>query len=141
MTTLINSFTPAFAQRLARRPNAWAAMRGQENSRLVGTLKLYQTTAGGVAAAEFWGLPQNEGNPKGLFKLCIYSESEGEGVLAAELPTLLGNRGYAWGAALSSRFTIRDVMGCTAALLVGPGSEAAQPSGGAGEIIARGTIK
>lgn len=110
-------------------------MRGPENSKLVGTVKLYQTTAGVVSAVEFWGLPESEGNPGNIFTVEIMTEGE---AVIARVPEVFGNRGYGWGAALSSRFTIRDVTGCTAALRVGP---AVQPSGGGEGIIARGTIK
>lgn len=105
MTRLIHSFTSAFAQRLLRRPNAWAAVRsGEENARLLGSLKLYQTTA------EFWGLPE-----EGRFLLRLVPGPD-QPAPADCLPVLFANRGYGWCVGLTSRFAIRDVLGITAEL-------------------------
>ncbi len=160
---MIQSFTPAFAQRLLRRPNAWAAIRGGEDwPKLVGTLKLYQTTAGVLAAAEFWGLPGLEKNPDGIFALHIHQgdscASEGGKEFAGakghrdnqnrphpqhmgDLPPVFSNRGYGWGAFLTSRFTIREVLGCTVILHAARDDFTTQPSGAPGAMIACGVIK
>ena len=111
MTRLIHSFTSAFAQRLLRRPNAWAAVRsGEENARLLGSLKLYQTTAGVLTAAEFWGLPE-----EGRFLLRLVPGPD-QPAPADCLTVLFANRGYGWCVGLTSRFAIRDVLGITAEL-------------------------
>lgn len=113
---MIKSFTPAFVQRLTRRPNAWAAVRsGQENSRLLGTFKLYQTTAGVIVTAEFWGLP----DCKCLSLRLVPPEDCSTAAPADCLPNLLANRGYGWCAGLTSRFAIRDVAGMTVELCQG----------------------
>ena len=111
MTRLIHSFTPAFAQRRLRRPTAWAAARsGEQNARLLGSLKLYQTTAGVLTAAEFWGLPE-----EGRFLLRLVPGPD-QPAPADCLPVLFANRGYGWCVGLTSRFAIRDVLGITAEL-------------------------
>jgi len=115
---LINSCIPAFAKRLLRRPNAWAAMRGTEESPgPVGTLRLYQTTAGVLVAAEFWGLPYNPSDPAipEQFNLRIEDKSPQDAAgsvnIVHTLPPLPANHGYGFGVFLSSRFTIREVTG------------------------------
>lgn len=122
---LIQSFTSAFAQRLLRRPNAWAAVRSKdENSRLLGTLKLYQTTAGVLTAAEFWGLPD-----EGRFLLRLAAGPD-RAAPADCLPVVFANRGYGWCVGLTSRFAIRDVMGMGVELcLEGPEKAPALASG------------
>lgn len=128
---MINSFTPAFAQRLCHRPNAWAAVRaGQENTRLLGTLKLYQTTAGVLTVAEFWGLPDC-----GCFTLRLAPPDDCPVALPSDcLPPVLANRGYGWCAGLTSRFAIRDLTGMTVELC--KGAEAAEALA-SGVILAR----
>lgn len=125
---MINSFTPAFAQRLCHRPNAWAAVRAsQENTRLLGTLKLYQTTAGVLTVAEFWGLPDC-----GCFTLRLAPPENCPMPVPSDcLPVLLANRGYGWCAGLTSRFAIRDLVGMTLEL-----RKNAEPS----EALASGVI-
>lgn len=160
---MIQSFTPAFAQRLLRRPNAWAALRGgKDYPRLVGALKLYQTTAGVLTAAEFWGLPDLEANPDGIFALHIHEgetcESQNGREFAGakahldnqgrphpqhmgDLPPIFANRGYAWSCFLTSRFTIREVKGRTVVLHAGRDDFTTQPSGAPGPMIACGAIR
>lgn len=152
---MINSCTPAFGQRLLKRPNAWAAVRGgEERPRLVGTVKFYQTTAGVLVAAEFWGLPKGEDGRDGIFGFHIHSggdcmdtdghlnpENVGHPHHAGDLPPVFANHGYGWGVCLTSRFTIREVIGRTVVLHAGRDDFTTQPSGNAGAMIACGVIR
>lgn len=144
VTVLIHSCTSAFGKRLASRPNAWAAVRPADETRLFGSVKLYQTTAGVLVVSEFWGLPETKDNSR--FILTVYGEEaqtppaqpgqtpphpqpgqsaahsgrkpsgrpEEKGEerrCLAEFPALQANKGFAWLVFLTSRFTIREVMG------------------------------
>lgn len=157
---LIHSSTQAFCCRLTHRANAWAAVRGgKENPRLLGSVKFFQTQAGVLVLAEIWGLPESEA---GFFGFHIHAgrdcvgngENEfagAEGHLNPEetphpehmgdLPPLTAQNGYAWTAFLTSRFTIRDILGRTVIIHAGSDDFKTQPSGGAGKMIACGVIR
>lgn len=60
---------------------------------------------------------------------------------AGDLPPLFGNRGRAFQAFLTDRFSVREVIGRTVILHAGPDDFASQPSGNAGEKIACGLIE
>lgn len=157
---MINSNTQAFCQRLIRPANAWAALRGgREYPRLLGTSKFFQTPAGVLVLAEVWGLPQtdtgvfgfhiHEGDSCGGTPEKEFSDAKGHlnpGNLPhpehmGDLPPLFARRGYAWAAFLTSRFTIREILGRTVILHAGPDDFTTQPSGDAGKMIACGVIR
>ena len=120
--------------------------------------------------AEVWGLPAQEENPSGIFGFHIHSgrscagtsEQDACGKAPAEfpsadghlnpeekphprhmgdLPPLFAKSGYAWTAFLTSRFTIRDILGHTVIIHAAPDDFTTQPSGNAGEMIACGVIR
>lgn len=160
---LINSYTQAFAHRLMRRANAWAAVRGsKEYPRLLGTVKFFQTQAGVLVSAEVWGLPEVPDSASGIFGFHIHSgdtctEKEGSGFSEAgshldpadmphpqhmgDLPPLFSNRGYAWSTFLTNRFTIRDILNRVVIIHGNPDDFTTQPSGNAGDMIACGIIR
>lgn len=163
MTTLISSNTQAFCHRLNRRANAWAAIRGnREHPRLLGSVKFFQTPAGVLVLAEVWGLPNRAENPSGIFGFHIHSGrsctgtpeqefADADGHLnpaelphpqhMGDLPPLFAGNGYAWTSFLTSRFTIRDILGRTLIIHAAPDDFTTQPSGNAGEMIACGVIR
>ncbi|MCD8354981.1 MAG: superoxide dismutase family protein [Clostridia bacterium] len=59
---------------------------------------------------------------------------------AGDLPPVFGNDGRAWGAVLTNRFSVRDVLGKTVILHANLDDFTTQPSGNAGEKIACGVI-
>lgn len=162
VSPLINSYTQAFAHRLTHRANAWAAVRGgKDYPNLLGTVKFFQTQAGVLVMAEIWGLPPS-GDGSGVFAFHIH---EGESCTGNEtdefadtrthlnpsdaphpqhmgdLPPLFSNRGYAWSAFLTSRFTIRDILNRTVVIHSAPDDFTTQPSGNSGVKIACGVIR
>ena len=60
---------------------------------------------------------------------------------AGDLPPLFGNEGYAWGAVVTNRFDIDEVIGHTIIIHAGPDDFTTQPSGNAGAKIACGVIQ
>lgn len=60
---------------------------------------------------------------------------------AGDLPPLFGNEGYAWGAVVTNRFDINEVIGHTIIIHAGPDDFTTQPAGNAGAKIACGVIQ
>ncbi len=60
---------------------------------------------------------------------------------AGDLPPLFGNEGYAWGAVVTNRFDIDEVIGHTIIIHAGLDDFTTQPSGNAGAKIACGVIR
>lgn len=157
---MIHSSTQALCQRMLRRANAWAAVRGgREYPNLLGTVKFFQTPAGVLVLAEAWGLPETD---TGIFGFHIHEggacagdggmefsqagghlnpEGEPHPRHQGDLPPLFARHGYAWSAFLTSQFTIRDILGRTVIFHAGPDDFTSQPSGNAGEMIACGVIR
>lgn len=163
MNPLINSYTQAFCHRLSHRANAWAAVRGgKEHPHLLGCVKFFQTQAGVLVLAEIWGLPEAPENKANIFGFHIHEGHECAGTPEDEfaqtkghlnpeekphpehmgdLPPLFANRGYAWSSVLTSRFTIRDILGRTVIIHSMPDDFTTQPSGNSGKKIACGVIR
>ncbi len=161
VSDLIHSNTQAFCQRMNRRANAWAAVRGgKEYPNLLGCVKFFQTPAGVLISAEMWGLPKTE---TGVFGLHIHNgQSCGPGKdekefgaagshfnpenlphpeHAGDLPPLFSQNGYAWASFLAARFAVREILGRTVIVHAKPDDFTTQPSGNAGEMIACGVIR
>ena len=151
---MIHGNTQAFCHRLTRRANAWAAIRGEaEHPGLLGTVKFYQTPAGVLVLTEIWGLPTAPESSTGFFGFHIHESRDcrepGSHFNPADLPhpqhmgdlpPLTALNGYAWTAFLTTRFTIREIMGHVVIIHAGPDDFTTQPSGNAGKIIACGKI-
>lgn len=143
----------------------------EECPNLLGSVKFFQTTAGVLVLAEIWGLPETETGFFGFHihegdscKEAAPVPSEGAGpndrrqnfprsgghlnpqghphpLHMGDLPPLMAKNGYAWGACLTSRFVIRDILGRTVILHEGPDDFTSQPAGNAGRKIACGEIR
>lgn len=149
---------------LRQRPQASARIRGSgEYPRLSGTVHFYQTKVGVLVAAGITGLPASQ-DPceERIFAFHIHSGTQCRGEEgdpfaralshynpddcahphhAGDLPPLFGNRGRAFQAFLTDRFSVREVIGRTVILHAGPDDFTSQPSGNAGAKIACGLIE
>lgn len=122
-----------------------------ERKTLFGSVKLYQTTAGVLVVSEFWGLPETKDNCLFILRVCADGEREpaaqpqqGTGQSSGqggrrpagkaeekgeerrclwEFPALQANKGFGWLVFLTSRFTIREVMGSRVTLCAVQGEQ------------------
>lgn len=161
---MLQSYSQIFAHRMLSRANAWAAMKGgKEYPRLLGAVKFFQTKCGILVVSEFYHLPCGPGPEEtGIFGFHIhegmdcgttekeeFSSAKGHynpqgkphPCHAGDLPPIFADHGYAYSAFLTSRFTIREVMGRTVILHGSPDDFTTQPAGNAGKKIACGIIK
>jgi superoxide dismutase, Cu-Zn family len=160
-----NSNTKHFGGRMAKLPaDATAKLTGSPAyPSIQGTVSFYKTMRGVLVAAEVFGLPQGNGKCSGLVFGCHIHEGKifiGNGQdpfadtkghynpdnclhprHAGDLPPLFGNRGYAWSAVLTDRFTLQEIIGRTVIVHRNPDDFTSQPSGNSGEKIACGVIE
>ena len=141
---------------------------GKEYPNLNGTVYFKETKQGVLVTAKINGLPQSENNCRGRFfgfhihegmsckntaesiskkeffpfvsghlnpNNCIHPQHVGD------LPSLLGNNGYAFSVFYSNQFTPEMVVGHTIILHHMPDDFHSQPSGNSGEKIACGEIQ
>ncbi len=148
---------------LRTRPHAWTRLRGSSfYPSLFGTVRFYEHPYGTFVFAEVEGLPNPEdGCSSPIFGFHIHEGSSCTGNLqdsfanvrmhynprnclhpyhAGDLPPLLGANGYAFGACLTNRFTVHEIIGRTVILHASPDDFSTQPSGNAGMKIACGEI-
>lgn len=130
-------------------PHACAALKGnQAGSSLHGNAWFYRTQRGVLIAVQMYGLPED-----GVFGMHIHSgsncedpqthfskEMEPHPFHAGDMPPLFGNKGYAFSAFLTERFTLPEVIGKTIILHRNRDDFTTQPSGDSGKIIACGVI-
>lgn len=130
---------------------------GGDSPGLLGTVTFRQMPMGVLVTARVSGLPQN--NPTGFFAFHIHegAHCSGAGFPAAgghydptalphpghagDLPPLLSNGGTAYMALLTSRFTVRDILGRVVVIHSGPDDFHSQPAGNPGTKIACGEIR
>lgn len=149
---------------LLRDPHAVAWMRGSDEYRNIsGKVFFYQIKCGVLVVAEIAGLPESKehcGN--GIFAFHIHSGPSCTGneadpfadalthydpgscphpYHAGDLPPLFENRGYAFQAFVTNRFSVREIIGRTVIIHSGSDDFTSQPSGNAGRKIACGQIK
>lgn len=149
---------------LGTRPAAEALIHGSADYPTIsGTLRLYQTDLGTLAAAEVHGLPDSDepcAHP--IFGFHIHSGTSCTGnaddpfadALAhydthscphpehsGDLPPLFGNGGYALSVFLTDRFMVSDVIGKAVIIHSNPDDFTTQPSGNSGTKIACGIIE
>ena len=146
-----------------RYPAAWAVLRGSRAyPHVQGTVRFYENSRGVLVVTEVIGLPTAQ-NPceRPIFALHIHeggscTGNEGDPFAnvgmhynplgcphpyhAGDMPPLFGVDGYAYGAFVTGRFTIRDIVGRSVILHESPDDFTTQPSGNAGEKIACGEI-
>lgn len=145
-------------------PKAQAAISGSaQYPDIRGTASFYPVENGTLVITEVQGLPFTPGacNAR-IFALHIHEGSSCTGNAqdpfantgghynpdkcehpkhAGDLPPLFGNEGYAWGAVVTNRFDIDEVIGRTIIIHAGPDDFTTQPSGNAGAKIACGVIR
>jgi Cu-Zn family superoxide dismutase len=147
-----------------QKPDAEAVIRGgADHPKISGKVLFYKTPRGTLVVTEVAGLPATGENCKsGIFAMhiheggnCTTSAAEifpqvgahyNPGKCphpqhAGDLPPLFENRGYAWSAVLTNRFSVGDVMGRTVIIHASPDDFTTQPSGNSGEKIACGVIR
>ena len=128
-----------------------------------GNILFYQTEYGVIVAAQIYGLPvDNNLCKENLFgfhihegKMCSGNSEDNFSEAmshynpnncnhpyhAGDMPSLIGNNGYAFQMFLTDRFKVSDVIGRTVIIHAKPDDLRTQPSGGSGEKIACGVIK
>ena len=138
------------------RPAASARIEGDgRNRRIRGTVRFFPFREGVLVVADIHGLPR----PEGFFAFHIHAGGSCEGAgfpetgthynpsraphpdHAGDLPPLLSNRGDAFLAVYTDRFTIPEIIGRTAVIHSRPDDFTTQPAGAAGEKIACGVIR
>lgn len=158
-----NPIFPRLRGRGMRYPAAWATLRGSRAyPDLQGTVRFYEHSRGVLVVTEVIGLPASP-NPceSPIFALHIHEGGVCTGseqdpfadagmhynpmncphpYHAGDMPPLFGVNGYAYGAFVTDRFTIRDIVGRSVILHGSPDDCTTQPSGNAGEKIACGEI-
>ena len=144
-------------------PAAWARLRGSRAyPDLQGTVRFYENSRGVLVVTEVIGLPTPQKTCESpIFALHIHEGGSCSGNEqdpfadggmhynprgcphphhAGDMPPLFGVNGYAFGAFVTDRFTIRDIVGRSVILHGSPDDFTTQPSGNAGEKIACGEI-
>lgn len=147
-----------------RRASAYAIINGSPDyPHIRGRALFYQVRGGVVMRVDVTGLPENEEKCKApVFGFHIHSGTECSGnkedafadtdghynpndclhpYHAGDLPPLFGAKGKAFGAFLTNRFTVKEVVGRTVIIHSHPDDFMTQPSGNSGEKIACGIIK
>ena len=150
-------------RRGTRHPAAWADLRGRESyPSLRGSVRFYESGPGVLVIAEVTGLPTARNLCESpIFALHIHEGGSCTGnerdpfadvgmhynplhcphpYHAGDMPPLFSANGYAYGAFVTDRFTIRDIVGRSVILHGSPDDFTTQPSGNAGEKIACGEI-
>ena len=130
---------------------------------LRGQVEFFSTPIGVAVCTEIFGLPYDKGSPcaSQIYGLHIHNTGKCTGSAEAEfsdagehfdrsgcphpyhsgdLPSVFGNKGYAWGAVLTDRFTPEDIIGRSLILHRDPDDMKTQPSGTSGARIACGII-
>ena len=148
---------------LRGRPQAWANLRGSAlYPSLRGTVRFYGHPFGTLVVAEVEGLPDTQNAcDSPIFGFHIHEGDTCTGNLddpfadvrthynprgcphpyhVGDLPPLFGVNGYAFGACLTDRFLVHEVIGRTVILHGSPDDFTTQPSGNAGNKIACGQI-
>lgn len=144
-------------------PNAQADVRGSQNyPEIKGTVFFYQLSNGVLLIAQIRGLPQGTaacspdifgfhihegdsctGNSEDPFADARAHYNPGgcpHPAHAGDLPPLFGNRGCAFSAFITDRFTVEEVIGRTVIVHSAPDDFTTQPSGNSGAKIACGKI-
>ena len=144
-------------------PSAIAKVSGsRQYPDVKGTVRFYQTAVGVVVAADIYGLPEsNEACGGAIFAFHIHeggscSENGTEPFPnsmshynphncphpyhAGDMPPLFGSNGIAYSVFLTNRFSVREIMGKTVIIHMGPDDFTTQPSGNSGSKIACGVI-
>ncbi len=147
---------------LRRVPEARAIMAGShDHPDIHGAVSFYQAVDGVLLVAQIHGLPAEETCASNVFGFHIHEGTSCTGndedpfanagghynprgcphpAHAGDLPPLFGNRGYAFMAFFTDRFTVKEVVGRTVIIHASPDDFTTQPSGNSGTKIACGRI-
>ncbi len=149
---------------LSRRPQALAVIKGNSSyTNIRGQVYFYQINGGVVVVAKISGLPYEKNTCKNsIFGFHIHEGGACTGTdvdefrntgmhynptecphpyHSGDMPPLFGNKGVAFMAFLTDRFTVREVLGKTVVIHSSTDDFISQPSGNAGSKIACGVIK
>lgn len=144
--------------------SAMAAVNGSSDYPAIqGVVKFYETDYGVLVCAEMEGLPSSTTEcGSAVFGFHIHSgdsctgnasdpfadagthfnpENQPHPCHAGDLPPLFGNRGIAFSAFLTNRFTVEEILNKTIILHDMPDDFTTQPSGNSGTKIACGVIR
>ncbi|BFL47644.1 superoxide dismutase family protein [Lactonifactor longoviformis] len=162
-TSMRQSRNYMFSDVLLGTPDAVAKVKGDENHRgLVGYVYFYGSAGGSLVLAEIEGLPyEDQKCPNGIFGFHIHEGNTCTGTPedpfadtknhwnpegcehpehAGDMPSLFGNRGFAWMMFYTDRFYPEEVVGKTVVIHDMPDDFRSQPSGDSGRKIACGEI-
>lgn len=152
-----------FQSVLNRPPQAHATIKGSPSfPNINGMLFFYQVDGGVLLIAQIQGLPQgSDVCPSNIFGFHIHEGTSCTGNIqdpfantgshynpnncphpshAGDLPPLFGNRGYAFMAFITDRFSVNEVIGRTVIIHAKADDFTTQPSGNSGTKIACGQI-
>lgn len=133
-----------------------------EYPNIIGKARFYQLSKGVMVVTEAMGLPSSVENcGQGIFAFHIHSGENCSGTEsdpfsdalthynphesphpchAGDLPPLFGNKGYAFSAVFTDRFSVKEIIGKTLIIHSSPDDFTTQPSGNSGNKIACGKI-
>ncbi len=153
-----------YGRLMGETPDAKAVIWGSEEyPDIRGVVGFYQTWRGVFVVAEIYDLPVVSEYPKGTFlafhihegSACTGDVQDPLGAVgthynpektdhpdhAGDLPPLLSNAGYAFGAFLTNRFGLKEILGRTVIIHGSADDFRTQPSGNAGGKLACGQIE
>ena len=143
-------------------PSAFAAINGSEKyPKVYARMQFYQKEDFVIVATEAEGLPENQYG-RGVFGFHIHSGESCTGdetdpfknalthynpkgyphpYHAGDMPPLFGEKGKAFSAFMTKRFSVEDIIGKTVIIHSMPDDFTTQPAGNSGEKIACGIIR
>lgn len=140
-------------------PTAMAQIVGnEENPQLMGNAYFYQVPIGGVLIeVEVCGLPPQPATKNGFYGMHIHETGnctppfdktgnhynptgQPHPLHGGDLPSLLGNDGYAYSVFYTQRFQLPDILNRSLIIHAMPDDFTTQPSGNSGEKIGCGII-
>lgn len=145
-------------------PSAIAQVRGDMSfPRINGEVRFYQLDRGVLVQAEIDGLPVDpQPCAPNVYAMHIHESGNCTGTAvdpfanvgghfnptncphsahAGDLPSLLGNDGFAWSETYTERFAVEDVLGRALVIHAGADDQMTQPMGLAGRKIGCGVIR
>lgn len=159
-----NNSTPNFSYFFRQHPNAFAKIEGSPTYPLIsGTAQFYQTKFGVIISVNITGLPKPYTKCSSpVFGMHIHEGYECTGNIkdpfanamthynpdncphpyhAGDLPPIFGADGYAFSSFLTSRFSVKEIIGKVIILHSSPDDFTTQPAGNSGIKIACGKIR
>lgn len=145
-------------------PSAVAQIRGDTAyPTLNGEIRFYQLDQGVMVQAEIEGLPVDpQSCAPNIYAMHIHESGNCTGTAvdpfanvgghynptgcphpahAGDLPSLIGNDGFAWSQVYTERFTVEDILGRAVIIHAGPDYYTTHPIGMAGRKIGCGVIR